>query len=328
MLTTRFTRLVGCSVPVQLAGMVNVSHPALVAAVTEAGGLGMLGGGRLSQSAVMGMVEDTRRLTPGPFGVNFLVPFVDRATVQTAARAVNLVEFFYGAPDAELVELVHAGGALACWQVGSVAEAVAAEAAGCDFIVAQGIEAGGHVRGTLGLWPLLSGVLAAVHIPVLASGGIATGRAMAAALAAGCDGVRVGTRFVASTESYAHPAYIEALVAATAEDTVLTQAFSVGWKDAQHRVLRSCIDLAEGLNSDVVGTRLVDGSTSPVARFAVGTPSRTTTGEVLAMALYAGQSVGDVHRVQPAGKIMHELAGGAEALLRVWGASEPRHDKA
>src|SRR2546426_755377 len=108
-------------------------------------------------------------------------------------------------PDAELVEIAHAGGALVSWQLGSAAEATAAERAGCDLIVAQGTEAGGHVRGKIGLLALLGEVLPSVKVPVVAAGGIGTGRAMAAALAAGASAVRVGTRFVAAEEAGTHP---------------------------------------------------------------------------------------------------------------------------
>src|SRR5438093_1601120 len=177
MLTTRFTELVGCSVPIQQAGMASIGTPPLAAAVTAAGGLGMLGGARLSAPALVAMLDDVRRRTSGPVGVNFLMPFLDRTCVELAAVRTQLVEFFYGEPDATLVSLVHAGGALAAWQVGSPQEAVAAATAGCDVIVAQGIEAGGHIRGRIGLLPLLSEVLEVVDVPVLAAGGIGSGRA-------------------------------------------------------------------------------------------------------------------------------------------------------
>src|SRR5205085_858127 len=135
------------------------------------------------------------------------------------------VEFFYAEPDRALVEMGHGGGALVSWQVGTKSEAIAAADAGCDIIVVQGIEAGGHVRGTVGTFALLSEVIESVDVPVLAAGGIGTGRAMAAALAAGADGVRVGTRFLAATEAAAHPEYVAALIASQAEDTIYTTAF-------------------------------------------------------------------------------------------------------
>lgn len=160
--------------------------------------------GRLEQAGV------------GPFGVNFLLydpSQDDRAAIELAASRARVVEFFWADPDPALVDLVHAGGALAGWQVGSVEEARRAVDAGCDLVVAQGVEAGGHVRGTMALLPLLAGVLDAVMVPVLAAGGIASARSMAAVLAAGAAGVRVGTRFLATAESGAHPEYVAALLA-------------------------------------------------------------------------------------------------------------------
>jgi nitronate monooxygenase len=213
---------------------------------------------------------------------------------------------------------VHAGGALAGWQVGSVAEAVHAADAGCDLVVAQGAEAGGHVRGTVALMPLLAAVLDAVSVPVVAAGGIATARQMAAALAAGASAVRIGTRFVATPQAGAHPEYVAALLAASADDTVLTTAFSVGWPDAPHRVLASAVAAAEALASETAGTFEVDGELRPVPRFAAKTPSREVSGTIAAMALYAGEGVGQVTELVDAEQLVRELAAQAEALLRRW----------
>jgi nitronate monooxygenase len=322
-LTTRFTELVGCTVPIQQAGMGVLSPPPLVVAVSEAGGLGTLGGARLPAPVLAKALAQLKEQTARPVGVNFLMPFLDdRACVTIAAQQATLVEFFYGEPDGGLVDLVHAGGALACWQVGSKAEALAAVAAGCDVLVAQGIEAGGHVRGRVGLLALLSQVLDAVEVPVLAAGGIGTGRAMAAALAAGADGVRVGTRFVAAEETGAHPSYVAALIAAEAEDTVYTEAFAGGWPvNAPHRVLRSSVEAAEAFAGEVVGETLnpYTGSRKSVRRFEAALPTTGATGAIEAMTLAAGESVGGVKGVQPAAEIVRELAGEAERLLGRWG---------
>jgi NAD(P)H-dependent flavin oxidoreductase YrpB (nitropropane dioxygenase family) len=241
-----------------------------------------------------------------------------REFIEQAAKVGKVVEFFYTDPSAEFVRIVHDQGALVAWQVGSRDEALAAADIGCDLIVAQGIEAGGHVRGTIGLLSLLSEVLDAVPaVPILAAGGIGTGRAMAAALAAGADGVRVGTRFVASEEAGVHPTYAKALVAARAQDSVYTRTFHVGWPEAPHRVLRSAIDAAEAFQGEIVGKMAnLDGTESAVPRFAARLPDRTATGAVAAMSLHAGESVGDVKRVLPAREIVRELVEQAEHLLR------------
>jgi NAD(P)H-dependent flavin oxidoreductase YrpB (nitropropane dioxygenase family) len=320
MLRTAFTELVGCQVPVQQAAMGGVTTPELAVAVSRAGGLGMLPHGALTSLAER--IAQLERAQAGPFGVNFLLPFVDRdapGDVELAAGRARLVEFFYDTPDPGLVELVHAGGALAGWQVGSVEEAKQAVGAGCDLVVAQGVEAGGHVRGTVGLLALLAGVLDAVEVPVLAAGGIATARSMAAVLAAGAAGVRVGTRLVATQESGAHPDYVAALLAAGDEATVVTGAFSVGWPDAPHRVLSSALAAAQALPDGVVATLQTGSGPEPIPRLFVSPPSREVTGEVAAMALYAGQGVGQVTQVAPAAQVVAELTEGAERLLRRWG---------
>ena len=190
--------------------MGGFTSPDLAIAVARAGGLGMLTGtiGAEALAAHMDVVPSDL-----PIGVNFLVPFLDRAALEDASKRSLYVECFWGTPDVGVVETVHSGDARAGWQVGSADEARAAQDAGCDVIVAQGIEAGGHVRGTIGLLALLDEVRAAVDLPVLvAAGGIGSGKAMAAALVAGADAVRVGTRFVAATESIAHPTYVNALI--------------------------------------------------------------------------------------------------------------------
>jgi NAD(P)H-dependent flavin oxidoreductase YrpB (nitropropane dioxygenase family) len=318
MLKTSFTDLTGCRVPLQQAPMGGVTTPQLAVAVAETGGVGMLAGVAIPAPVLEQMLDWMRSRTKGVFGVNFLMHFLDREALAIAARESNIVDFFYGDPDASLVGIVHEGGALAAWQVGSTAEALAAVEAGCDFVVAQGIEAGGHVRGQVGLLPLLEDLLPAVDIPVVATGGIGTGRSMAAALAAGAAAVRVGTRFLVADETDAHPAYVDAIIRAGPEDTALTDRFSVMWPDAPHRVLRSCIDAAESFQGDVVGEMAVGEQRVPLPRFAVPAPSSSTTGAIEAMALYAGEGVGAVKRRQPAADIVREIAGEAERLLRRW----------
>jgi NAD(P)H-dependent flavin oxidoreductase YrpB (nitropropane dioxygenase family) len=297
-IVTRINDMFGCRHPIQQAGMGGLATPDLAIAVARAGGIGMLSGtvarGALSAQLDAASVE-------APIGVSFLAPFMDRATVAMAAARSPLVEFFWAKPDRDLVDLVHDGGALAGWQIGSADEARAAVDAGCDVIVAQGIEAGGHVRGTVGLLPLLDEVCGDVPVPVIAAGGIGTGRAMAAALTAGADAVRVGTRFIAAAESTAHPVYVDALIGAAADDTVLTTVFGDGWPDAPHRVLTSSIEAGQRLG--------------PAQSWTPDWPASGYSGAAEARALYAGQSVGAVRSRQPAAEIVAELVGLAEQLL-------------
>src|SRR5216110_35332 len=293
--------------------MGDVSSPRLAAAVADAGALGMVGLTNAPLSYVEESLDEMRKMTSGVFGANFLIPgLVDDATgkvdpefagvVEAAASRARVVDFFYGDPDPALVDAVHAGGALVSWQVGSRDEAKAAERVGSDLVVVQGTEAGGHVRGKVGLLALLGQVLDSVRVPVVAAGGIGTGKAMAAVLAAGASAVRVGTRFVA----------------AEAKDTVLTEAFSTGW-NAPHRVLRSSVEAAERFSGDVVGERIrpwAPDERVPVRRFQSTGVTKASYGTIDAMSFFAGESVDGVKDVLSVAEIVRELAGGAENLLR------------
>jgi nitronate monooxygenase len=314
---TRFTDLVGCAVPIQLAAMGGgVTGPALAVAVARAGALGMVGAADIPVEVLEAALQPAPRRTGTDryVGAGFIVPFVDRGVVERVAPLAHVLEFFYGDPSASLVALGKDAGCLVSWQVGSVDEAKAAVDAGCDIVVAQGVEAGGHVRGRLGVLPLLDGVLAAVDVPVVAAGGVGTARGMAAALAAGADAVRVGTRFLAAVEATVHPDYLQALLAARAEDTVLTEAFSLFWPDAPHRVLRASLDALNALDTDESGATFADGTSVP--RYIAMPPGASVGGRVDALPHYAGETVGAVRAVVPAADIVRELVDGAAALLR------------
>ena len=204
--------------------------------MTAAGGLGMLGGALTGVEALSEALQEVRRRASGRVGVNFVEPFFDRE----AHRSVLETAAEHG----DLVE--------------------------------QGLEAGGHVRGTRALLPLLADTLEQVTVPVVAAGGISSPRAMAAVLAAGAGGARLGTRFVASVESDFHDRYEEALVAADGPDTVYTDRFGELWPGAPHRVLRSAIEAAEAAApAAVVGEMSAGEERIQVPRFAGFAPSRT-----------------------------------------------------
>ncbi|MDQ2896760.1 MAG: nitronate monooxygenase, partial [Actinomycetota bacterium] len=168
-----------------------------------------------------------RRLTGAPIAVNLLLPFVEPGDVQ-AASAADVIVTFWGEPRRL---------ARATWihQCGSVAEAKVAAAAGADAVIAQGVEAGGHVRGTVLALELVERMLAAVSIPVLMAGGIFDAHGVSAALDAGAVAAVLGTRFLLSDESHAHPDYKRRCL--EADDTVLTELFGFGWPNAPHRVI-------------------------------------------------------------------------------------------
>jgi nitronate monooxygenase len=318
-LHTAFTELVGCEVPIQLAPMGTICTPELMAAVNDAGGMAMTGMPMAPAAVVADALDGLDERVEGGFGFNVLIPFLDVEVVDAAAARCRLVDFYHGAVDASLVDRVHAAGALAGWQVGSVDDARAAADAGCDLLVVRGTEGGGRMHGTQSLWPLLAAVLDAVDVPVVAAGGIADGRGLAAALAAGAAAVRMGTRFVATPESGAHPDYKDAVVGAGAGDTVLTDDFRVEWPDSivSARVLRSAVAHAAELPDDAVVARVAMGPmTIDVPRFGVVPATTAAEGDIAAMALYAGESAALVDAVEPAGEIVARVVRQADDLLR------------
>lgn len=314
-LDTSFTELVGCRYPIQNAGM-GTASPALAYAVAEAGGLGTLSGVGPSIEQLESIVTSDLAPRAGFLGINFLIPFLDDLTViDRIAPHVRLVEFFYGDPKSEIVDRVHQGGALASWQVGSLAEAELAASTGCDLIALQGVEAGGHVRGTRGLFSLLAEVRETVSLPIIAAGGIVNARTAAMALACGAAAVRVGSRFVATPESGYHPDYVNAIVQAKGDVTEYTGKFSVGWEDAPQRILKSSIEAAEQSRDEIVATIKFGDSRVDVPRFSFFAPTVDTEGDVSAMAQYCGQGVGMINDVRPAAEIVAEMAEGAQRLL-------------
>jgi nitronate monooxygenase len=304
---TRYTELTGCRIPVQQAPMGSVSTAALAVAVADAGGVGSISALGMSPAQVDKVLGGMASRTSGVLAANFLTGGIDPEAVAAAAARVRIIDFFWADPDPALVEVAHRGGALACWQVGSLAEARAAAEAGCDVVAVQGTEAGGHVRGHSPLRPLLESVRGHLDLPVLAAGGIGDARAFAAALAAGADGVRAGTRFVAAAESGAHPLYKQAVADAAAGSTEITGAFSVCPLCAtspRARVLRSCVGALGDLAGDTVGEMSQGGQRVPVPRGHGTSPGAAATGHIEAMPMYAGESVAAITAVEPAAVIL------------------------
>jgi nitronate monooxygenase len=313
--TTRFTELAGCRVPIQQAPMGSVSTPALAVAAADAGGVGSITAMGLTAVQLDKILAGMAAQTTGVLAANFLTGQIDREAVAAAAERVRIVDFFWADPDPALVELAHRGGALACWQVGSLEEAKAAADAGCDVVAVQGVEAGGHIRGHSSLLPLLESVLGQLDLPVLAAGGIGDGRAFAAVIDMGAAGARVGTRFVATNESGAHPAYKQAVAGAAAGSTEITGAFSVCPLCAtvpRARVLRSCIHALRDLDGDTVGETTVGGQRIALPKGHGLPPGAAATGHIGAMAMYAGESAAAVRSVEPVAQVIQSWCAAVE----------------
>jgi len=321
-ISTRLTEKFGIRHPIIQAGMGGVARAELVAAVSNAGGLGMLGMVRMAPDFIRDQIQKTRTLTGHPFGVNLIQPVAPASGFESQFEVcieerVPVVSLFWSDPT-PFVRRCQAAGIVVMLQVGSAEEATRAAAAGVDIIVAQGVEAGGHVRGQVGLVPLLPTVVQAVTpVPVIAAGGIVDGRGLAAALALGADGVWVGTRFVASEESEAHADYKMRLLSASQADAIYTEIFHAGWPpNSPHRVLRNSLTEGGPVPPGPVGLARHGDRTVEVPLFGTATPTIHTEGRIELMANYAGQGVGLVRNVLPAAEIVKQMVSDAEAIIR------------
>jgi len=308
-------------VPVVQAPIGPAATPALAAAVADAGGIGSLGASWTEPGMLRAQIRDIRRRTERPFMVNLVLAFEQEERLELAlAEGVELVSFSWGI-DAGLAARAHAAGATVLAQAGSAAEARAAVDAGCDVVVAQGVEAGGHVQGDTGMLALVEELARTLPVPVLAAGGIADGQGVAAAMAAGAAGAMLGTRFVATEEADVHAEWSARLVAASAADTVLTGLFDGGWPGAPHRVLRnSTYRRWDEAGRPPPGSRPGEGDVVAqsggidIERYAADEPRRDTTGELEAMCLYAGRGVGRITSVEPAADVVSRIASELAAI--------------
>lgn len=327
MLKTKFCELFGIEYPIVCAGMGGVATASLAAAVSEAGGLGTIALAGLPPETIAVEISAARKLTSKPILVNLLIPFLRPGIFDAlAAQPISAVTLFWGDP-VEYIPSCKKLGLKVVWQCGSAPEALAAKRAGADAIIAQGFEAGGHVRGVVTTFALVPEVRDAIgDLPLLAAGGISDGRGLAAAIALGADGAVFGTRFIASHEASAHRQYKQAVLEAQSGDTVHTKLFDVGWPDAAHRVIRTpLVDAWERAGRPAAPNRAGEGEVvarlrrggldAPLPRYSVSPPTHSVEGDVSGLPFYAGQSVGLIDKIAPAGEIVHQIAAEARDVI-------------
>jgi NAD(P)H-dependent flavin oxidoreductase YrpB (nitropropane dioxygenase family) len=327
MLKTKFCELFGIEYPIVSAGMGGVALANLAGAVSEAGGMGTIALAGFPPEAISNEIGAARKLTSKPIVVNLLIPFLRPGVFELLAKQpISAVTLFWGDP-AEHIPVCKKLGLKVIWQCGSAAEASAAKRAGADAIIAQGFEAGGHVRGTVTTLALIPEVRDAIgDLPMIAAGGIADGRGLAAVLALGADGAAFGTRFLASEESSAHPIFKRRLLTAHASETVLTKLYDVGWPDAAHRVIRTkVVEEWENAGRPEPGKRPGEGQSigmmrgrgvdAPLVKYAVNTPADYIEGDVESLPFYAGESVSLVREILPAKEIVRRIVEEARAVI-------------
>jgi NAD(P)H-dependent flavin oxidoreductase YrpB (nitropropane dioxygenase family) len=340
-LRTRLTERFGLRHPFVGAGMGFVALPELVAAVSEAGGLGVLGVAPEPPPVFAERIAQIRALTSRPFGVDFFLatsPTLGPTTVDAhieiaAASNVDLVVFHFGIPSAAWVATLRSAGCEIWVQVPSVSQARAARRAGADGLVVQGKEAGGHNRSRTPLHHLLRDVRDEVprDMLLLAAGGISTGADVVSALAHGADGVWVGTRLVASAEAFAHPEWKRRIVRARNRATVITKLFGPELPCQPYRVLRNAaidanIDREDELcglppAGAPIGTTVLFPGTSfetpgvPMPAFSALPPTPDTTGDLDAMGLPTGEGHHTIREIKPAARIVADMMAEAREIL-------------
>lgn len=326
MLKTRITEAFGLAHPVINAGMAFVAGPELAAAVANAGGMGMLGTGMTPPEGLRSMIEVTRTLTVRPFGVDIIGTFVEDGHIDVLIEEqVPLCVFFWDPPSTEQIARLRAGGVQFWMQVGTVAEALEAQALGVDGLIVQGSEAGGHNRSEAPLAQLFPLVARAVRgVPLVAAGGIMDGPSMAAALAMGAEAVWCGTRFLASDEAAAHPHYKRAVVEAHPGDTEITRVFGPEWPgQALRAITNRAVATARGREEaalaesegELIGTVQLGGQTVPVPRYSAILPTPEFDADLDWSCLTAGECAGRIDTVLPAGDIVRSMSREAEAVL-------------
>jgi NAD(P)H-dependent flavin oxidoreductase YrpB (nitropropane dioxygenase family) len=309
--------VLGIERPLVQAPIGGCDTPRLVAAVAEAGGIGTLACTWTAPAELARVVGRVRERTQRPFAVNLVLWFdVDAQLSALLALAVPVVTFSWGQPGRERIARCHAAGAGVVVQVGSAAGARLAREAGADVLIAQGVEAGGHVQSSTPLAVLLGDVLAvAGGLPVVAAGGLARRADVERVGAVGAAGAMLGTSFLATAESGAHDDYKAALVAAGPGQTALTVCFDGEWPQAPHRVLRNrTLELWEAAGCPARGRR--PGEQSPpavregraIARYDDSPPLAGDEGSVGEMCLYAGEGCGAIDDVPTAAQLLDRLA--------------------
>jgi enoyl-[acyl-carrier protein] reductase II len=311
MLHTPICEMFGTKYPIWLAGMGGVAMAPLVAAVSNAGGLGVIGAATLSANGLRREIRKTRELTDKPFAVDLLAPIPDMIRPQMQVVFEEKIEIFVAglAVPREFIVEMHERGMKVVVMIGKVSHAVRAEEAGADAVVAQGTEAGGHT-GEIGALALVPQVVDTVKIPVLAAGGIVDGRGVVAALALGAQGAVIGTRFIASREATAAPAYQQAIVRAADDSTIRTRCYT--GKPA--RTIRNpYVATLEREPAKIqpfpqqVNYSSEQGVMDYVGRSGDCDPQRTF--------MPAGQGSGSIHDIRPAADILRDIVADAERII-------------
>lgn len=321
---TPLTELLEIEFPIIQAPIGSATNPILASEVSNAGGLGMLTLSWKDKQACLDCILETKRLTSNPFGVNLVLEWNQDERVEICiAEKVPLISFFWG-DSSKYIDRLKKHNIKVCQTVSNAKEAIEYERKGVDLLIAQGWEAGGHVKGQVASSVLIPAIADKVKIPVVASGGFADGKGLIAAISLGSSGISIGTRFLMSNEASIEEQYAQLMAKADENSTQYAKnLFNRGWENAPHRILRnSTVKQWEKADKPQPGQRPNEGEiigytteNKPIIRYSDANPIQGTSGDLEAMALYAGQSVGLIEERIPAKKIVETIIAEARDTL-------------
>ncbi|KAI3871899.1 hypothetical protein MKW92_012713 [Papaver armeniacum] len=326
----KFGGILGFENGIILAPMgADVSGPELVAAVANAGGIGLIASPVNGYEMMVKAIKDTRKMTKKPFGAGILLEFNQVKTIKAIFdEKLACMEVYWGDFPKEMVDEAHKHGVKVIHQVGSVRAAERAIAAGVDCIIAQGVEAGGHIAGTVSLVALVPRIVDVVgdrRIPVVAAGSISDARGYVAALALGAQGICVGTRFIATHEAYANEYYKQQLLHYNEDQTDRTDLYGrFTWRahvrclnTPFHQKWRNSADSIENDESQpIIGESIIYSEDIILRRFAGQVANPTTIGKLADMVMLAGQGVGLVKDIVSAGEVIRRYVDGAKIIIQ------------
>lgn len=328
---TQLTELLKIKYPIIQAPIGSATNAVLASEVSNAGGLGMLALSWKNPSECVEMIRETKKQTSRPFGVNLVLNWDQEERVAICIKEkVPVVTFFWG-DSSHYIEKLHDENILVAQTVSNSTDALEYSKKGVDFIIAQGWEAGGHVRGTVASSVLVPAISDKLDLPVVASGGFTNGKGLIAALCLGASGISIGTRFLMSKEAAIEEEYANMILRSDEDNTsYVTNLFNVGWDNAPHRVIKnSTVHDWEKAGRPEVGNRPNENEIiaynlngKPVVRYSDDSPVSGMTGKLEAMALYAGQSAGIIRDRIPARDIIVQIIKEARDTQMIIGTRE------
>tara|TARA_R110002073_G_scaffold89852_5_gene212473 strand:- start:41392 stop:42387 length:996 start_codon:yes stop_codon:yes gene_type:complete len=314
--TKKLNSLLSITYPIIQAPVGGIATPELASSVSNTGSLGGLALSWSDPESAQKTIEAVKAKTDNPFFVNFALNFEPIALFKSLELGVKIIQFSWGLPNKNMIDTIKSNNGIMGIQVTGEASALKAIAIGADYLVCQGLEAGGHVHATRSLDMALEEVLrVAKDIPVIASGGIATGEDIHKYLTKGAAGVVMGSRFVATKESGAHPDYKKALVISKLNDTVLTVCMNKGWDNSIHRILRNstfnnwethgCPKVGNRPGEyDILGTNSLD---KKIERYSFSAPVNGVSGNIEAMTQYAGKSIQNINDIPSVSELIERI---------------------